>query len=335
MSFGFSINVDLSGAVKRYSDAFEEYGARAFPRAVQFFLNGVSIDAADRFRKAMPAVLDRPVPWIVRGVASVKADLNVRKLDEVSSAIKIRPDQSAILKYQLGLSDQLRRPGDVGLARHDVWIPIADNIRKVMGTRLQSGNVPSGTVSAIKSRMAEKPPKIPYQKYGAHLKKGRLGMSTIEFGMQTRIRDAEQRRQRDGYKKRWGVWEGEIKVHGRPVKAVIGRPPRTTWDKASSEARLAFKSKNMGAEARAGFLDKRAHGRSVPQMVPADVPRVLFILKARANISPYSSLPGRLLPRLLSRRCRRGWRRSWRRRPLSGRRGRAPERQSQPATHDG
>lgn len=68
----------------------------------------------------MPTVLDRPVPWIVRGVASVKADLNVRKLDEVSSAIKIRPDQSAILKYQTGMTDQIRRPGDVGLAQHDV-----------------------------------------------------------------------------------------------------------------------------------------------------------------------------------------------------------------------
>jgi hypothetical protein len=286
MSFGFDLDIDLSSAVKRYSEAFEEYGTRAFPRAVQFALTGVSIDAADRFRKAMPAVLDRPVPWVIRGVASVKADLNVARLDEVSSAIKIRPDQSAILKYQMGLTDQVRRPGDVGLAERDVWIPVPDNIRKVTGTRLQQGNVPSGTASAIKSRMAEKPPAIPYQKFGARLKKGRLGMSTVEFGMQTRIRDAEARRKREAYQKRWGVFEGEIKVHGQPVKAVIGRPPRTTWDKASADARLAFKSRNPGAETRSGFLDRRAHGRSVPQMVPVDTPRILFILKARATYQP-------------------------------------------------
>lgn len=286
MSFGFSLDIDLSDAVKRYSEAFEAYGERAFPRAVQFALNGVSIDAADRFRKAMPTVLDRPVPWIIRGVASTKADLNVSRLDQVSSAIKIRPDQSAILKYSMGLTDQVRLPGDVGLAEKAVWIPVPDNIKRVMGTRLQAGNVPSGTVSAIKTRMAEKPPRAPWQQYGARLKKGKLGMSTLEFGMQVRQRDAEARRKREAYAKKWGVFEGEIKLHGETVKAVIGRPPRTTWDKASAEARLAFKSRNPGAEARTGFLNKDAKGRFVPQMVPVDTPRVLFILKARATYQP-------------------------------------------------
>lgn len=70
------------------------------------------------------------------------------------------------------------------------------------------------------------------------------------------------------------------------MKAVIGRPPRTTWDKASAEARLAFKSRNPGAQSRTGFLDKNAKGRVVPQMVPMDTPRALFILKARATYLP-------------------------------------------------
>lgn len=38
MSFGFSLDIDLTHALTRYSAAFEEYGAKAFPRAVQFSL---------------------------------------------------------------------------------------------------------------------------------------------------------------------------------------------------------------------------------------------------------------------------------------------------------
>lgn len=104
--------------------------------------------------------------------------------------------------------------------------------------------------------------------------------------MQTRIRDVEQRRRREAYQKKLGGIRG--RDQGPWPDHQGGHRPlaQDDGDKACAEARLAFKSRKPGAEARTGFLNKGALGRSVPQMVPVDTPRVLFILKARATYQP-------------------------------------------------
>ncbi|MGU3466422.1 hypothetical protein ACLBXO_16370 [Methylobacterium sp. C33D] len=51
------------------TDEFAEFGEKALPRAMQFSVNGVAIDAVRRFRERMPAILDRPNGWTMDGLA--------------------------------------------------------------------------------------------------------------------------------------------------------------------------------------------------------------------------------------------------------------------------
>jgi hypothetical protein len=47
---GLAVKGDLAAAVRDAQRAFEEFGVDRFPRAVQFALVGVAIDAVNRFR---------------------------------------------------------------------------------------------------------------------------------------------------------------------------------------------------------------------------------------------------------------------------------------------
>jgi hypothetical protein len=154
------MSIDLSG-VADMRQRFEAYGAKAFPRAVQYSLNKVAEAASVNFRQALPKALDTPVPFTSRGISFRRARLSEAKLDNLQSAMTVLPVQSTYLKYVLGDGPNTRRPGDVGLARKHVWLPSTENIQKTMGIRSKGGALPAGAAARILARRDEKIPKKP------------------------------------------------------------------------------------------------------------------------------------------------------------------------------
>ncbi len=155
-----AMSVDLSG-VAGMRTRFEAYGAKTFPRAVQYALNRIAEVAARDFSGQLPKVLSSPAPFTKRGISFRRSRLDGASLDTMSSAMVVLPAQSTYLKYVFGNGPNVRRPGDVGLARKDVCLPSTDNIAKTMGIRSKGGALPAGAAARILARRDEKIPKKP------------------------------------------------------------------------------------------------------------------------------------------------------------------------------
>lgn len=57
---GLAVKIDIAGTVREAQAAFEKLGVDRFPRAVQFALTGVAIEATNLFRKEIPHVWHSP-----------------------------------------------------------------------------------------------------------------------------------------------------------------------------------------------------------------------------------------------------------------------------------
>ncbi|MEE7478820.1 MULTISPECIES: hypothetical protein [Methylobacterium] len=102
------------------------------------------------------------------------------------------PKQSVYLKYLFGIGDNTRLPGDVDLAQRHILITWWDNIKLTQGVSPTShGGVPTGfLVRLAREAPGKKAPK------------------------------------RSGTASRWGVYFGEITLHGQRCLAYVARPPR-------------------------------------------------------------------------------------------------------------
>jgi hypothetical protein len=101
-----------------------------------------------------------------------------------------RADQSIVMKYALGDGRQVRRPGDVGLARDRIYVPHWKNLQMTQGiSRNQYGNVPGGVAARLAREAA-----------GTRAKRRVAG--------------------------RWGVYKGEVEVGGSRLMGYIARPGR-------------------------------------------------------------------------------------------------------------
>ena len=129
------------------------------------------------------AFLD-PTPWMRRAFGYTRAPGKNR--DEVEADVYILPSLSIVLKYGMGDGPQVRRPGDVGLAKDVIYVPNWKNLQLTQGINRNSyGNLPGG----VAAREA-------------------LG--------------SRAKRQRPG---RWGIYKGEVDVGGSRVMGYIARPP--------------------------------------------------------------------------------------------------------------
>lgn len=115
---GLAVRVDIAGAVRDAQRAFEEFGADRFPRAVQFALTGVAIDAVNRFRGEIPNIWHRPNRATRNALRyAVDKDLlgRVTSVGEAKAAVFVQDLQSIWLKYSFGDGPQIRTGGDVGI----------------------------------------------------------------------------------------------------------------------------------------------------------------------------------------------------------------------------
>lgn len=191
---GLRIGLDIRAECEAVAEEFMIFGEQALPRAAQFSINGVAMDAARRFRARVPVLIDRPTQKTLDGIVLYELDRaalsTIRSLDEVRASIQVGPLVSIWMKHFFGDKPQKREPGDVGLAQDAIWVPFWNNISVTQGVKPdRHGNVPQGFVGRIKRE----------------IKAGASGNG------------------RDG---QWRVWEGPFTVKGVTRQSIVAAPPR-------------------------------------------------------------------------------------------------------------
>jgi hypothetical protein len=206
------------------------------------------MDAVRRFREAMPAVLDRPNPWTIKGI-QYEVDRNllntIKSIGEARASVFLDGPQSVPLKYLFGYGPQTREPGDVGLAQDDIYIPFWKNIELTQGVSPDKhGNVPMGFMKRLKRET-----------------------SGSQIGMSASASAVRKRASRSG--KRRAVYEGGIKIKGQMFQAIIARPTR----KLVKGGRRVI-DRNDGTQFEIGRMENQ------------DVPRMLFLKADHADYKP-------------------------------------------------
>lgn len=257
----FFVDIDVAGAALAVADAFAEFGEKALPRAMQFSVNGVAIDAVRRFRQAEPAILDHPNGWTLDGIAyeaDKKALSKITSLGQVKAVIYIKPEVSEYLKYQFGFEKSTRRGGEIGLEgylpsdlQQHVLVPLWQNINLTQGVyEDRFGNVPTSFMRRVRRSVTK---------------------------LSTGLSDSEEakRKRESRSSSQWSMWAGPIKLKGTMVEAIIARPPRKA---DRTVAKRNFMSSSRGIV-------------NVPRVRDEDVSRILFLMAPSATYEPILQKP--------------------------------------------
>ncbi len=180
---------DICDQVAAWQEAFiSEASLDRFRRAAAWTMSEVAKAASQGATEGIDDAFQDPTPWMRKAFGYTRA--LTRSGDEVSAELFVKPSQSIVLKYGMGEGPQIRRPGDVGLAKDRILVPNWRNLALTQGiTRNAYGNVPGG----VAARLA---------------------------------REAAGTRARRRVAGRWGVYKGEIDVGGSRIMGYIARPPR-------------------------------------------------------------------------------------------------------------
>lgn len=144
-----------------WQEQFEAYGAKRFPRALQFALNRVARDAQKGIGEAIDRVIDRPVMLsrvtdtgrssvLTKGKGLTSAS-DTMDLSDVSAGVYVQDKQSAWFKFLLG--EHTRLPGDVGPSEKHISIPIWSNLTRLQGIQpTTQGNLPVHALRTLARR---------------------------------------------------------------------------------------------------------------------------------------------------------------------------------------
>lgn len=137
--------------IRDFERQMRDVAANKIPRAVQFSLNGVAIDASKRMQTMLPQVLDEPTAWITKAFVARKGPTTVTNLRDVEAAMVAKPDQSALLKYYFGDGDEsVREAGDIGPAERMTLIPLWPNIKRSTKVKpTKQGNLPRTALATL------------------------------------------------------------------------------------------------------------------------------------------------------------------------------------------
>lgn len=138
--------------------------------------------------EAIEDAFDNPTPWMMRAMGYTRA--LTKTGDLVQAELFVKPSQSIVLKYSMGSGPQVRRPGDVGLAKDRILVPYWKNLLDTQGITYNAyGNLPGGVAARLAREAA-----------------GTKGKRRVSG--------------------RWGVYKGELDVGGSRVAGFIARPFR-------------------------------------------------------------------------------------------------------------
>lgn len=198
---GLSIDVvsDICDQVGAWQRAFlSEASLDRCRRACAWSMSEVAKAAAAGGTDAIDAAFENPTPWMRKAFGYTRA--LTRSGDTVGAATFVKPSQSITLKYGLGDGPQIRRPGDVGLAKDRILVPHWCNLALTQGiNRNAYGNVPGG----VAARLA---------------------------------REALGQRAKRRVTGRWGVYKGEIDAGGSRIMGYSEtRPPSASTFSAAQK----------------------------------------------------------------------------------------------------
>ena len=254
--------IDIAPAIERWRDRFvSEVGIKKYRRAAGWAVDETAKAAVLGIRAQFDKHLRRQVPWTKSAVTYArveKAGLNAIEQGtrtDVYAQVFVKPKQSVYLKYLFGMGDNTRFPGDVGLAQNKILLPWWDNITLTQGVRpTRYGGVPTGFLARL-SREVQ----------GTRAPK------------------------RSGTQSRWGVYYGEITLHGQKRLAYIARPPRVpVTDRDVVDGRKGATALDQTIVTRSGEV--RRIGRKLRDV---DHPRILFLAVDRATYRPVMEQPWR------------------------------------------
>ena len=130
-----------------------ELGNTRIPRAIQYALNGVAMDAVKLSAPMLLETLDNPTPWIERAFVARRGDLKIADKNDAEASLVVKPDQSVVFKYMLGESENQkvkREAADVGPADKYTLVPLWPGIG--MRTKVKKnakGNLPKTALASL------------------------------------------------------------------------------------------------------------------------------------------------------------------------------------------
>lgn len=193
--FGIDFTSDIGARLETWAEQFvSETSWRRYQRACAFVMDETAKHVAMSMRAAAPTAMEHPTPWTIRGFQYRRSLGKGRSIhDGVASEFFIADDQSIVLKYLLGYTQNVRMPGDVGLAQDRIYLPAWRNLRIAQGILPNKhGNLPGGVMARL-NREAEG--------------------DRSEWSKKKKTRSA-------------GVFKKEVMINGSPALAYISRPAR-------------------------------------------------------------------------------------------------------------
>lgn len=191
--FDIDLTTDITDRLATWAEQFiSETSFRRYQRACAFVMDETAKHVAVGMRQVLPSVLDRPTVWSQRAFQYRRALGKGRGVSAgVYSEFYVLPNQSVVFKYLMGMNQNVRLPGDVGLAQDRIYLPAYDNLAKTQGIRPNAqGNLPGGVMARL-------------------------------------AREAEGNRNKRRKDDSGGVFKKEVTINGVTSMAYINRPKRT------------------------------------------------------------------------------------------------------------
>lgn len=188
MTLPVNVISDICDVTGAWADAYlSEVSLKRYRRACAWAMSEAAKWGAEGATDAVATTFSNPTPWMIQAFKYTRA-LD-RAGNEIEASVSVLPSQSIVMKCAMGEGPQVRRSGDVGLARDRILVPNWRNLSLTQGiNRNTYGNLPGG---------------------GARLAREAAGTRAKRRGAG-----------------RLGVYEGEVDVGGSRLVGYIAKPPR-------------------------------------------------------------------------------------------------------------
>ncbi|TXM70671.1 hypothetical protein [Methylobacterium sp. WL120] len=127
MALSLDVLSDICDAVGAWQDAYiSEVGLDKYRRACAWAMSETAKAASIGVDEAIEDTFDNATPWMRKAMGYTRALTMTGDL--VQAELFVKPSQSIVLKYSIGSGPQVRRPGDVGLAKGRILVPYCQNL---------------------------------------------------------------------------------------------------------------------------------------------------------------------------------------------------------------
>lgn len=145
------IRSDIDDVLGSYMDAFlSETSLDRYRRACAWVTDETVKTLSKGANSGLDRVLDDPTPWMRKAYQYRRSLAKNRKAGVVQAEVYVAEKQSAVLKYHLGEGENVRLPGDVGLAGEHILVPNWKNLALTQGIRPNAyGNLAGGVMARL------------------------------------------------------------------------------------------------------------------------------------------------------------------------------------------